>query len=1363
MILKLAFLLIQTFCLKQIQPIQDEFILVNDETISLILDDFFVGDSIQYQINSSPCMNLTNSFSTINQQSIPAAFNTTPPPEISQFIIIPENISALAYLVYSSSETLTFLELNLYDTSLAFKYQVEVGEIQQIKLIEQVYSSIILILTKDQELSYIKIQGVDNIGQIKKAEKIEIDLKGSTNLLIGEGFIEDILIITGYEEDSGFVAVCRVGTVENFGLIQKFNIFTDLKSKFLKIFSLVNGNEFYVVSPFDPQLIKFNLKGNEYVIDNVLKLQVLENITSIGLSSSTNSILIGIKNGFIKISQDFQQIYIKKEVSFSETVYVFPGRSEDMILTGKNTLFTLYNLGSYNNLLGNSSFMIQQPTFMWTIIEVWPDYYYFLYGMTNYLYIEKIKFNNAKLSFASEETSHNYTLIVIQTNPPDKIEKIINVRRPTNNTAGYTELISTSQVLVEFENFKSSIMIPLHNYLIGSNLTVFYSNITMLPSEKNFFNFSLDVIQNIEEKFKFGYNDVGMKKMAVSLEFVFLYNESSFIVYKEGNKVFNYNSDEIIIYDFQNCGFGFLIYFWSNNSTSYSLMYFPSYKSEDSFTVNLKGECIVVLCSLFYVVCQETDHTFVYHINFLNDSQSRSISNTYFNNNINSMSLGPLNLLSVIYNDNSIVLIDIEIIFTNNSFFPIMKAETPYNTTKIYTSFFNIYIEDTYNNIYMYQLSYTPLRTFQVYPSSNIKIVNHFLVSESSGELLIIDTLQSITNSTIAQLSLPKPLDFAIFYSSSQLNIYLLYPDQVVQYSVPEYYNNLNISAQIINFSDLDQIEYEANVELSVGNNFSNQCFIIPLVLYVNGETIFKNSTEIKILQNEKLDCTCGDNFEINMDDLFLGQGLDGNVSGSKYVTLERRFQIDSKNYFEMNFSVVEFSKIRQEYLVNKDCYILLLNSQLIQIYNVTIADERENTCECYDIYIVQEKEYLGFVVSCTIKKIILEGELYIDYFENILYFGVAQDDGYIYMDLTIAVDHPIGLIQGLTKESGEYLLVGSEKYGPISKSSYYSSHLVIITGNMTSEYISANKLDCDYSNLFNLNFYYLTDTQIIFDPMFDNYYVYTLDFYFGVRIFTINSFICSAGPEIQFDSNHVGSSLAICGKYLYIAMQDTDIRIFSVSNWVSPYYIYTITTYTRVFKTIQGSLRCSSISFAQYLLFQTNSSDGIIWLHIVDTQSNLMANTVANYPIGTNNQNIHSFSADFQNNTGNLLLIDSNSSTIFKINQFKLVFNINNKYCDESSKENITVSVKNTNNKTSEARFKLKVTQYTQGSVNSSTIHLWELALICIGTLALSLFLFVLIRKKLLKNRRKVQTKVLFNYSNDFVDTFPNVNNSFN
>jgi VanZ family protein len=279
---------------------------------------------------------------------------------------------------------------------------------------------------------------------------------------------------------------------------------------------------------------------------------------------------------------------------------------------------------------------------------------------------------------------------------------------------------------------------------------------------------------------------------------------------------------------------------------------------------------------------------------------------------------------------------------------------------------------------------------------------------------------------------------------------------------------------------------------------------------------------------------------------------------------------------------------------------------------------------------------------------------------------------------------------------------------------------------------------------------------------MFDNYYVYTLDFYFGVRIFTINSYVCTAGPEIQFDSNHIGSSLAICGKYLYIAMQDTDIRIFSVSNWATPYYMYTLTTYTRVFQTIQGSLRCSSISFAQYLLFQTNSSDGTIWLHIVDTQSNLMANTVANYPIGRYNQSLHSYSADFQNNTGSLLLIDSNSSTLFKINQFKLVFNINNKYCDKSSHENITVSVKNTNNKTSEAKFSLKVNQYSQGSVQSSTIHIWQLALICIGTLALSLFLFILIRKKLLKNRRKVQTNVLFNYSKDFIETFPDINSSF-
>ena len=1297
---------------------------------------------------------------------IQANYNTTSPLEISKFLIIPQSIESFAYLVYSSSETLSFLELNLYNFSLSLKNKVKVGKIQQIALISQDDSKLILILTKDQELSYIKIKDVKSISQVKKAEKIDINLRGSTNLLICEGNIKDIFIITGYEGNKGFVAVCRVGNMEKFYIIKKFYIFNDSLNKFRKIYSVINEKDFYVVSPYDPQLIKFKFEFENYVIDNVLKLQALENITSIGLSSSNNSLLIGITNGFISISQDLQQIYIKKEIDFSEYVYVFSNSAGDMILTQNNQNFTLYKLEIYNSLLSNSSFTIYQPTFMWTVLQTFSGSYYFIHGMTDFLYIEKIKFILSKLSFTSADQAINYTLKAIQSNPPEKIEKNIIVRRPYHNMTGYTELISNSKVLVEFENFKSSIMIPLKNYIIGSNLSVFYSSITMLPNEEKYFDFTLNTIKNIEENFLFELYDVGMEKITVSDDFVFLYNESSMMVYKDGNKIFNYTSEDIVIYDFQFCVYGHLVYFWSIKANSYYLRFYTYYDLDDYFTLKLKGECLVVLCSEFYIVCQEIDHTYIYQINYIDDPEVTEISNANFNNNINSMSLGPISFLSVVYNYNSIVLIDIEILFKNNSYFPIFEHNTPYNVSKIYTSFFdiNIYLEDIDNNIYMYQLNYSPIKKFQTFTSSTTKTKNlyYFIISESSGEFLIIDTEQSVTNSTIAQLSLPKPLDFSVFHTTSELSIYLLYPDKVVQYTIPEYYNNLNISTQIKNFTELDQIQYQANIKLEVGNNFSSQCFIIPLILYVNGETIFQNKTEIKIVNDEKLHCTCGDNFEIEMDDLFLGQGLDGNVSVSKYVTLKKRFQFESKNYFGMEFRVVEFSKIRQEYLVNNECYILLLNSELVQINNITIADIHNQTCECHDIYIVQEKEYLGFVISCTIKKIILEGDVFIDNFENILYFGIARGDGYINLDLTLRVDYQIGLIEGLTKESGEYLILGSEKYEPTSQNSYYSAHLIIITGNMTSDHISANKLDCDYSNLFNLNYYYLTDMQVIFDPMFDSYYIYTLDFYYGVRIFSINSFVCSARHEIQFDSNHIGSSLAICGKYLYITMQDTDIRIFSVHNWMLPYYMYTITTYTRIFQTIQGSLRCSSISFAQYLLFQTNSSDGTIWLHIVDTQSNLMANTVANYPIGLSNPSLHSFSADFQNNTGSLLLIDSNSSTLFKINQFKLVFNIKNKYCDKSFYETILVSVKNTNNKTSEAKFSLKVTHYSQSSVQSSTIHIWQLALICIGTLALSLFLFILIRKKLLKNRRKVQTKVLFNYSKDFTDTFPNINNSF-
>src|SRR5574343_95746 len=105
MIIILSVLLIQTLSLQQINTIPDEFILVKDEFIDLALDNYFVGDSIEYKIDSTSYMNLTNAFSKINQTAIPTNLNTTSPPDVSQFIVIPENISTLAYLVYASSET----------------------------------------------------------------------------------------------------------------------------------------------------------------------------------------------------------------------------------------------------------------------------------------------------------------------------------------------------------------------------------------------------------------------------------------------------------------------------------------------------------------------------------------------------------------------------------------------------------------------------------------------------------------------------------------------------------------------------------------------------------------------------------------------------------------------------------------------------------------------------------------------------------------------------------------------------------------------------------------------------------------------------------------------------------------------------------------------------------------------------------------------------------------------------------------------------------------------------------------------------------------------------------------------------------
>jgi hypothetical protein len=616
-----------------------------------------------------------------------------------------------------------------------------------------------------------------------------------------------------------------------------------------------------------------------------------------------------------------------------------------------------------------------------------------------------------------------------------------------------------------------------------------------------------------------------------------------------------------------------------------------------------------------------------------------------------------------------------------------------------------------------------------------------------------------VTNSTISSVSLPNPVDFSSVFYSDTLNLYFLYEDSIVVYQLPSNYDNLNISITIQNLTSIDKIDYIANIDLEVANNFSTQCFLIPVLLYVNGETIFKNQTSIDRVQHEEMNYQCGEYREIPIDQLFLGQGLDVKISNpSKFVRLKERFNEKSELPF-IDFDQVVYSQAFEVYVVNVKCNVTVFSDSLEKVSQTFIANIYEEFCMCNSIRIINEDDFLSFVLGCYIESLIFKGVDSIKYFENNLVFGRFSEKN-VSIDQILKVPYWVGNIKTTAKVSGNFLLICTERFEVFDKNKFYSNHLIVVEGFADEQKTTAQIVDCDFGGIFGLNYYYLTDVEVTYDPMFNISYIYSLDFNFGLRIFSYSSGLCSAESVIQFNESHTGYSLSLCGNFLHAVTQDTDILIYSIQNRSQPFFLRKIQTFTELFKAVQGSMRCSSSSYPEYLLFQMITSENLTYLHLVDTPSNNMASTLKNYEICQSSSSLPLVSSEFLNDSKSLMIITSQFSKHFTINSFKLVINTGND-CHKSFTGNFSIDVSNANKRNDSTSFKIKVVVYSQGSFSSSSMNLWEMLLICIGTLLFSLILFVLVRKKILRSRSK-KTKVLFSYEKDYFQEGAKLNKSF-
>lgn len=1344
-----------TLSLVQIKNLLPEYILAQDEQVFLELNTYFSGDSLQYQITPNSSAILINSFSNQTRRRVHFKFNTTKPVSINNMLPLLPKTHFNQLILYGTSDELILFYINF---ELLRCYEIKALNFQpfsQFQPISPIPIKKVIFLTQDYKLYYLTIEYIfEFVPELSNLTQLILQLP-SEQVYMSEGYIVNYLLLTGYDNSEAFAYFYNIANITDPKFVQKIKIANESPLGSIPLLAATVGDDHYVICTSESKLIKFSITFYGMIqIEDVLVLDVFaENITSIQPSLYENNLLIGIKGGFMVVSFDFQQVYIKTKPLFSDSVYVGNSGTYNVIFTGNGTDYWLFELSDRYDIIQSTSFHIDEEKFMWGIFSFAYPHDVFIYGVEGGIMIVNFTFLEPLLIINSSEKIVNFNLLASQTYPNLSLSQSFAVKRPKNNQPGYIERVGSPSVTLSFKEFKSFVSISLYDYIVGSNITAKVLNISIPTQENDYFSFSLNHTDNFVQSSSVLIESGNYNSILVSDIFVIVYNSTGFSAYYDSEMDFSYNLESSTIKNILYCYTSYVVYYQSNLNLSYYLHIAVSNNLANNFVIDLVSECLTLECSPIFLICQNSSGVQVVEILKNLKFNSRFINNQNLTMPITSLSIAFFNYMVVVSNYTSFMIIDLEALYFLFNLNVIVNQTSNFKITKTLSNAGYMYLLSDHGLVYMYDNSLNFLKRFSVLNTQNLQVHGTYLISIDNNSLQIIDTIQFVTNSTIAIRNIENCISFTGKIYKSQLTVYFLYDNNIDVYQVPEYYNHLNLSVEIKNFNDIDYIEYQAELKVLVFNSISQNILDINLTLYVNGETIYKNFTGIEYLQKHNMNLQCGDVSIIPMNEIFVGQGLSGQVLHTKLASLNKRIEPRSGNFTLNAYKVYIYSSNFQVYIANFECSIYLLDISFEPKF-IYSFNESTKECYCYSGEILTDLNFIAFVMGCTIKDNRLNDVDSLHDYENILLFGIFKDEDLVSLSNFSIIYSPQKL-RVSSKVSGEFLLAFSEDYEVTSSNSFYSNHLTLIQGYLIDTNFKINQVFCDYSILFSLNNYYLTDFQLFNDPLFNVYYIYTLDYYFGLRIFSlVNDDTCEARTTISFPSP--AYSVKICGGIMYIVMQDTQIAQYLMKNWVQPVFPSIIPAYSSTYETVQGSLTCSSKIFSQYIIYQMKTYTEDYYLHIVDTLAKNMSNTVTDYLIATflNGQPV--VYTEFLNNSGYFIVINESNWQIFLINPFQLVIDTND-YCSKGLEQNFTIVVNNILNRNNSAQLRIKINEYRQGHVDYGKIELWQLSLICIAAFILSLLLYLIIHRKCLKHKSRVEVNALFSSSQNFTEISSN------
>lgn len=1327
--------------LVQISPFPNNFYLAQNEYETLELGEYFSGDLIRYTINpESPQIQLSQSTISVRSSST-YNYELIPPDRVTLMKNLNQYESPITqFSIYSNNNVVYLLSTN---PIRPVELKTILHEIYWFSVTQSGMFNGVLLLARSKlinknllyfaSLSFIGNQLVLNDPSLLKDNECFYKEFNPKSMYLSDGILKNNFLVTGYIENRAYLGLYTYNIGSLSGIKELSVIELGHASAQEMIFAIVVIYDYYVYFPETQQLAKYRMPTKKLeIISSVYLTEYNITVVSIELSFDFNYLLLGLIDGFMVISLDFFEVYIKKITNTNSKIYLTSSDKYFYFLVQNNSQYSLTVTSSYKefNIIANLALNRSDTSIGWGIFNTTLTSFSLLCNYKFNLEIYNIIVSTPFLSIASDQGQKNFMLTATESLTGRSIFNNFSISAPYS--LGLVESIVFSAQNAVFDGLKAEVSIRIYDYYCGYCLELQNLNIS---KDLDYFNmsyiYSLTIYDfNIEANFETSAI-IGMLSADDSV--YFYSNDSTYFF-------INHHLDLIAEYDFiihnlDICGYGYLVNLTHEGINKFAFSYdLNSFSLGQSF---VSEGYYKFQCTEEYIVFQNTSGLYIYifedyktgpaALNTTSDGNSIKIS--YFH-------LYSTSYICAVVNDSVILLFDINLL---NSFpinIPLKSVRIKKNSINIYCNSQYYYIAYEDNTIQIYNNYGQYMKAFDYQNNGLIYFTSNYIFSITDTLLQVFNSTGAICGILIAEYFLPPVLYFS-YYDSTDLIITLLQESgNLLVLTVPANHSTAFLTFTFSNPEKISRFNYTAYLDMNISNSLNSVSESIPINIFTNGETIYKNEKSIEKLQDdiEEIDCSAT---QFSLNDLFLGQDLTLRLeSDSKMFNIEQSIAKKSFNSLEnISFSAflsVQFSDI---YLFANKNIIILFDKDLLEGKGTIILDDN-NTVNCISFSVLYDFEKLIFVTGCEIQSL--------DDLTYQLYF-LEYKDNVLNVLTNISIPYKPSLMHSQETVGGLFALIISDTIKNFQEYSFACNHLQIILGNVENSSVKIylqkymNPLDLG------LNYYYIVDFSSYYDPMFATFYFYLLDWYYGIRIIRIDQL----HPTLLLEINNIelsqGVALTRCGKELYVSTDNTTVLRYYLANWFKPKYSTTIFLYKNNFHAIPSTLKCSSPFYSKFLIMLLKNNSDYIYLHVMNNKVQALSSILADSLVSNTLTGTYAF----MDQSNKIIVITASESYLYTINEFVLNINPPDK-CDSDIHKDIRIYAQNENNIISDCSISIKISKnYNSGNVSDDGVPQWLWGLIILIVLIFVVVGIIVTKRYFLRKTKKADKDHpgLFNY----------------